>query len=126
MDKEKVSGTSGLSGIPRAELQKFLNKGQKAFPYEMQRTMSSTIAKYLKGNDLKLAKKKYQAFTKLSSFLAQEFNQGKKGFLQMDHPISLSEIEYTKNFNGALRVNPIAGDVNKVKWTIRKKISRCS
>lgn len=40
----------------------------------------------------------------------------------MDHPISLKVLEDTKNFAGALRVNPIAGDVNKVKGQIERRL----
>ena len=110
----------------RPELQKFLNKGQKYFPNEMNRTLTSTMGKYLKGDDLKLATKKYKAFKSLAKAISEELGKGGTrgdAFIQMDHPISLKVLENTKNFAGALRVNPIAGDVNKVKGQIERRLS---
>jgi hypothetical protein len=110
----------------RPELQKFLNKGQKYFPNEMNRTLTSTIGKYLKGDDLKLAQQKYRAFKSLAKAISEELGKGGTrgdAFLQMDHPISLKVLEDTKNFAGALRVNPIAGDVNKVKGQIERRLA---
>ncbi len=110
----------------RPELQKFLNKGQKYFPNEMNRTLTSTMGKYLKGDDLKLAQQKYKAFKSLAKAISEELGKGGTrgdAFIQMDHPISLKVLENTKNFAGALRVNPIAGDVNKVKGQIERRLS---
>ena len=38
-----------------------------------------------------------------------------EAFIQLDHPISLAALEKSGNLNQALRVNPIAGDINKWK-----------
>ncbi len=115
-----------VTEFSRPELQKFLNTGQKYFPNEMNRTLQSTMGKYLKGDDLKLAQQKYRAFKSLAKAISTEIGRGGTrgdSFLQMDHPISLKVLEDTKNFSGALRVNPIAGDVNKVKGQIEIRLA---
>ena len=39
---------------------------------EMNRTLTSTIGKYLKGDDLKLAQQKYRAFKSLAKAISEE------------------------------------------------------
>ena len=141
--KRLTNAQSGITGMERfgygstkgkpfddfsvTELQTFLNKGQKWFPYAMNRALSTTLGQYLKGDELKAAKKKHRAYMDLSRYLSDEFGvKGVKGkaFLQMDHPISLRALENTKNFGGALRVNPIVGDINQWKGKIELKLGQ--
>ena len=141
--KRLTNAQSGITGMERfgygstkgkpfddfsvTELQTFLNKGQKWFPYAMNRALSTTLGQYLKGDELKAAKKKHRAYMDLSKYLSDEFGiKGTKGkaFLQMDHPISLRALENTKNFDGALRVNPIVGDINQWKGKIELKLGQ--
>ena len=141
--KRMTNAQAGITGMERfgygsqkgrafddfsiTELQTFLNKGQKFFPYAMNRALSTTLGQYLKGDELKAAKKKHRAYMNLARYLADEFGikgaQG-KAFLQMDHPISLRALEDSKNFAGALRVNPIVGDINQWKGKIELKLGQ--
>lgn len=42
----------------------------------MNRTLQSTMGKYLKGDDLKLAQKKYKAFKSLAKAISTEIGRG--------------------------------------------------
>ena len=80
--KRLTNAQSGITGMQRfgygtakgkpfddfsvTELQTFLNKGQKWFPYAMNRALSTTLGQYLKGDELKAAKKKHRAYMELS------------------------------------------------------------
>ena len=41
----------------------------------------------------------------------------------MDHPISLAALDKSKNLNQALRVNPIAGDINVWKRKLDQRLN---
>ena len=117
-----------LEGFNRDQFQEFLNRSQRFFPYHVHRSMRSTLGEYLKGDKLSAANKKLSTFKMLTSALDKEFSEGFAGkgghqsFIQFDHPLSLKVLENTGNLEGALRVNPIAGDINLWKKDLDKRI----
>ena len=109
-----------------ADRQNFLNTSQRLFDRIIFRSFQGQLLDTLKGNELKLAADKYRKFSYLKQFLGQKMGEvGAKSeaFIQMDHPISLSALEKSGNLNQALRVNPIAGDINIWKRKLDQRLN---
>jgi hypothetical protein len=124
LDKGRYAGL--FEGLSIADRQNFLNNAQKIFDNTINRSFQGQLVETLKGNELKLASDKLSKFSKLKRFLGEKMGQvaGKHGaFIQMDHPISLAALEKSGNLNQALRVNPIAGDINIWKRKLDQRLN---
>ena len=124
LDKGNYAGI--FQGLSVADRQNFLNTAQKMFGGTINRTFQSQLIDTLKGNELKLASDKLSKFSTLRKFLSDRMgHMGSRheAFIQLDHPISLAALDKSKNLNEALRVNPIAGDINKWKNKIDKRLN---
>ena len=109
-----------------ADRQNFLNISQRLFDRTILRSFQGQLLDTLKGKELKLAADKYRKFSYLKQFLGQQMAQTgarSAAFIQMDHPISLSALEKSGNLNQALRVNPIAGDINIWKRKLDQRLN---
>ncbi len=112
--------------LSRADRQQFLNKAMRTFDNTVFRSFRGQLVDLLKGNELNLANDKLSKFTNLKQFLADKMKYvgGKNmSLIELDHPISLSALEKSKNLHQSLRVNPIAGDINKWKLTLDKRLN---
>ena len=113
----------------------------KMFPNQISRGFETTLRDVYKDNPAKLQKalKKYQEYRKATAAIVKEFKLSPKGgmkglgkgIFQLDHPISFAVLEKTGDLSNAIKVNPIAGDVNQFKLmfdkrlgTLRNKIAR--
>ena len=116
-----------FEGLSIADRQNFLNNSQKIFGSTINRSFQGQLVDTLKGNELKLASDKLSKFSNLRKFLSDRMGHlgtRHEAFIQLDHPISLAALEKSGNLNQALRVNPIAGDINtwKKKLDIRLNV----
>ena len=124
LDKGSYAGL--FEGLSTADRQNFLNNAQKIFGSTINRSFQGQLIDTLKGNELKLASDKLSKFSKLRSFLSDRMGHmgGRhEAFIQLDHPISLAALDKSKNLNQALRVTPIAGDINIWKNKIDKRLN---
>ena len=124
IDSTRYAGI--FEGLSLADRQNFLNMAVRTFDNTVFPSFEGHLVQMLKGNELKLATDKLQKFTYLKNFLANKLKHvgGKHGsFIQMDHPISLAHLEKSKNLHQALRVNPIAGDINKWKRSLDQRLN---
>ena len=115
-----------FEGLSIADRQNFLNNSQKIFGSTINRSFQGQLVDTLKGNELKLASDKLSKFSSLRKFLSDRMGHlgtRHEAFIQLDHPISLAALDKSKNLNQALRVNPIAGDINKWKNKIDKRLN---
>ena len=106
--------------------QNFLKNSQNIFTNIINRSFQGQLLDTLKGNELKLATDKYRKFSNLKQFLGQkmgEMGAKNQAFIQMDHPISLAALDKSGNLNQALRVNPIAGDINIWKRKLDQRLN---
>ena len=118
-----------FEGISLADRQNFLNKATRLFESTVHRTFQGQLVDTLKGNELKLASDKLSKFATLKRFLVDRLNyvggthKLHNQLLQLDHPISLAALDKTKNLHLALRVNPIAGDINIWKANLDRRLN---
>ena len=115
-----------FEGLSIADRQNFLNNSQKIFGSTINRSFQGQLVDTLKGNELKLASDKLSKFSSLRKFLSDRMGHlgtRHEAFIQLDHPISLAALDKSKNLNQALRVNPIAVDINKWKNKIDKRLN---
>ena len=125
LNKKSFPGV--FEGLSIADRQNFLKNSENIFRNIINRSFQGQLLETLKGNELKLATDKYSKFSTLKKFLSDRMGHlgGARGeaFIQMDHPISLAVLDKTKNLNQALRVNPIAGDINQWKRKLDSRLS---
>jgi len=109
-----------------ADRQNFLKNSENIFKNTIHRSFQGQLVETLKGKELQLAREKLKRFTQLKNFVGQKLGEvGSRGaaFIQMDHPISLAALDKSKNLNQALRVNPIAGDINMWKRKLDQRLN---
>ena len=124
LDKGKYAGI--FQGLSIADRQNFLNNAQKMFGGTINRSFQTQLIDTLKGDQLKLASDKLSKFSSLRKFLSDRMGHmgtRHEAFIQLDHPISLAALEKSGNLNQALRVSPIAGDINKWKNKIDSRLN---
>jgi len=101
----------------------------RLYPDRIHRTFQKTVEEYYKDNPrlLKRSLKKLNDFEKIKKKIVTELDL--KGStlrdapFQFDHPISLKALERSGNFEGTIRTNPIAGDVNQWKRFLDQKLN---
>ena len=124
LNKKRYPGL--FEGLSIADKQNFLNNAQKMFNNTINRSFQGQLIDTLKGNELKLASDKLSKFSKLRTFLSDRMGHlggRSEAFIQLDHPISLAALEKSGNLNQALRVNPIAGDINIWKRKLDQRLN---
>jgi len=96
------------------------------FPNKVGRDFSTTIKDFYKDKPTlrKRALDKLQAYGKIRSEVQKTLTEGGvkiggkgpgKAAFQFDHPISFAALERSGDISGAIRTNPIVGDVNQFK-----------
>jgi hypothetical protein len=96
------------------------------FPNKVGRDFSTTIKDFYKDNPTlrKRALDKLQAYGKIRSEVQKVLREGGvkiggkgpgKAAFQFDHPISFAALERSGDIAGAIRTNPVVGDVNQIK-----------
>jgi len=91
------------------------------FPNKVGRDFSTTIKDFYKDNPTlrKRALDKLKAYGKIRVEVQNVLGLGGRGpgkaAFQFDHPISFAALERSGNIAGAIRTNPIVGDVNQLK-----------
>jgi hypothetical protein len=126
--KEKI-GEFQLKNIQKfssQELPPALKTIYNLFPNKVGRDFSTTIKNFYKDNPTlkKRALDKLKAYGKIRSEVQKVLTEsgvkiGGKGpgraAFQFDHPISFAALDRSKDIAGAIRTNPIVGDVNQFK-----------
>ena len=124
MDKKSYGDL--FKAFSLADRQNFLKNSENIFKNTIHRSFQGQLVETLKGKELQLAREKLKRFTQLKNFVGQKLGEvGSRGeaFIQMDHPISLAALEKSGNLNQALRVNPIAGDINMWKRKLDQRLN---
>jgi len=91
------------------------------FPNKVGRDFSTTIKDFYKDNPTlkKRALDKLKAYGKIRVEVQNTLGLGGKGpgkaAFQFDHPISFAALERSGDIAGAIRTNPLVGDVNQIK-----------
>ena len=91
------------------------------FPNKVGRDFSTTVKDFYKDKPTlrKRALDKLKAYGKIRVEVQKTLGLGGKGpgkaAFQFDHPISFAALERSKDVAGAIRTNPIVGDVNQFK-----------
>jgi hypothetical protein len=121
--KETIGETQikSLKNFKSEELPKALRTLYNIFPNQIGRDFSGTIKDFYKDNPTlrKRALDKLNAYGKIRVELQKTLGIGGKGpgksAFQFDHPISFAALQRSGDIQGAIRTNPIVGDVNQFK-----------
>jgi hypothetical protein len=121
--KEVIGETQikSLKDFKSEELPKALKTLYNIFPNQIGRDFSGTIKDFYKDNPTlrKRALDKLNAYGKIRVELQKTLGIGGKGpgksAFQFDHPISFAALQRSGDIQGAIRTNPIVGDVNQFK-----------
>jgi hypothetical protein len=121
--KETIGETQikSLKNFKSEELPKALRTLYNIFPNQIGRDFSGTIKDFYKDNPTlrKRALDKLNAYGKIRVELQKTLGIGGKGpgksAFQFDHPISFAALQRSGDLQGAIRTNPIVGDVNQFK-----------
>lgn len=121
--KEKV-GEFQLKNIQKfssEDLPPALKTIYNLFPNKVGRDFSTTIKDFYKDNPTlkKRALDKLKAYGKIRVEVQNTLGLGGKGpgkaAFQFDHPISFAALQRSGDIAGAIRTNPLVGDVNQIK-----------
>jgi hypothetical protein len=121
--KEVIGETQikSLKDFKSEELPKALKTLYNIFPNQIGRDFSGTIKDFYKDNPTlrKRALDKLNSYGKIRVELQKTLGIGGKGpgksAFQFDHPISFAALQRSGDIQGAIRTNPIVGDVNQFK-----------
>ena len=98
------------------------------FPSQIGRDFAGTIKDYYKDNPIlqKKALQKLKDYGKIRKQVTDTFELGGTGLqraaFQFDHPISFEVLKRGGDVEGAIRTNPLVGDVNQWKTSLDKKL----
>jgi len=115
--------------ITSRQLGNTLGSLYRIFPNDIFRDFTQTVSDFYKDDPTRKTRalKKLQAYNKIRAKISTELGIGKPGRggapFQFDHPISWKALERGGNLDGAIRTNPIAGDVNQFKGRLDKKLN---
>ena len=121
--KEVIGETQikSLKDFKSEELPKTLRTLYNIFPNQIGRDFSGTIKDFYKDNPTlrKRALDKLNAYGKIRVEVQNALGIGGRGpgkaAFQFDHPISFAALQRSGDIQGAIRTNPIVGDVNQFK-----------
>ena len=120
-----------LKNYDALALNTFGKNAYRLFRNDIERGIETVIANTYKpgSKEFNAATQKISAFRKMTSafdkaFPEYKFRKGRgSGLIQFDHPISFAALEKGKGLDGALKVNPIQGDVNQVKEMLDRQLN---
>ena len=129
---EKIPETwfTSIKGIDPVALRSGASTLYRLYPDRIHRSFQKTVEEYYKDKPrlLKKSLNKLKDFEKIKKKIVDEFNLRTSAGLrdapfQFDHPISIKALERSGDFAGAIRTNPIAGDVNQFKKYLDQKLN---
>ena len=120
----------GVKDFTSNQLQKLLPVLYHLFPNQIHREFTNTVRGFYEGNPTlqKRALDKLEAYNKIRKQVIDKLELGKgigrgKAPFQFDHPISFEVLKRGGDIEGAIRTNPIAGDVNQLKMKLDRRLS---
>tara|TARA_B100001989_G_scaffold7503_1_gene5027 strand:- start:242 stop:2725 length:2484 start_codon:yes stop_codon:yes gene_type:complete len=99
------------------------------FPSQIGRDFAGTVEEFYRDNPTlkKRALQKLKDYGVIRKRVTDAFELGKKGrqgaAFQFDHPISFAALQRSGDIEGAIRTNPIMGDVNQWKLGLDRKLN---
>ena len=100
------------------------------FPNQIHREFTNTVREFYEGKPTlqKRALDKLEAYNSIRKQVIDKLELGSgrgrgKAPFQFDHPISFKVLERGGDIEGAIRTNPIAGDVNQLKMKLDRRLS---
>jgi len=125
---EKITETQlkAFKGYDEQALQGIVKSLYHIDPNRMHRDFGLTITDVLKDQPKLKAEAltRYKKFKQLEKYIKDKIGfMGKKGLVEMDHPISFQILKKTGNLAKSLRVNPIARDINQWKRTLDRQLN---
>ena len=133
--KESIGETIGpnvlknVQNISSEELPTALKTLFNIFPNQIGRDFTGTVEEFYKDNPVlkKRALQKLKDYGKIRKQVTDTFELGKGGIggaaFQFDHPISFAALKRSGDIEGAIRTNPLVGDVNQWKLGLDKKLN---
>ena len=118
-----------VQNIDSDQLPQVLRTLFNIFPKQISRDFTGTVEEFYKDNPVlkRRALKKLKDYGKIRKQVTDTFELGKKGMggaaFQFDHPISFAALQRSGDIEGAIRTNPIMGDVNQWKLGLDKKLN---
>ena len=129
----EIIGKSQLKSIKdftSNQLRKALIVFYNLFPNQIFREFSGTVEEFYKNNPTlqKRALRKLKDYNSIRAKVIKNLELGEGrgrggAAFQFDHPISFEVLKRGGNLEGAIRTNPIAGDVNQFKTALDRKLS---
>ena len=119
-----------LRDIPSQQLGNALGSLYRIFPNQIFRDFTQTVSDFYKEDPTRKTRalKKLHAYNKIRAKIATDLGLGKPGrggaAFQFDHPISFEALKRNGDLAGAIRTNPIAGDVNQFKGKLDQKLNQ--
>ena len=120
----------GLKNVTSNQLEKLLPVLYHLFPNQIHREFTNTVREFYEGKPTlqKRALDKLEAYNKIRKQVIDKLELGKgigrgKAPFQFDHPISFEVLKRGGDIQGAIRTNPISGDVNQLKMKLDRRLS---
>ena len=117
-----------IQNIDSNQLPQVLKTLFNIFPAQIGRDFAGTIKDYYKDNPTlqKRALQKLKDYGKIRVQVQEQLGLGGTGLknaaFQFDHPISFEVLKRGGDVEGAIRTNPLVGDVNQWKTSLDKKL----
>ena len=117
-----------VQNINSEQLPQVLKTLFNIFPSQIGRDFAGTIKDYYKDNPIlqKRALQKLKDYGKIRVQVQEQLGLGGTGLknaaFQFDHPISFEVLKRGGDVEGAIRTNPLVGDVNQWKISLDKKL----
>ena len=118
-----------VQNIESGQLPAVLKTLFNIFPKQIGRDFAGTVSEFYKDNPIlkKRALKKLKDYGVIRKRVTDAFELGGTGLqraaFQFDHPISFAALQRSGDIEGAIRTNPIMGDVNQWKLGLDKKLN---
>lgn len=118
-----------VKNIESGQLPAVLKTLFNIFPSQIGRDFAGTVEEFYRNNPIlkKRALQKLKDYGVIRKRVTDAFELGKKGrqgaAFQFDHPISFAALQRSGDIEGAIRTNPIMGDVNQWKLGLDRKLN---
>ena len=119
-----------VQNIESGQLPAVLKTLFNIFPKQIGRDFAGTVSEFYKDNPVlkKRALKKLKDYGVIRKRVTDAFELGKEGMggaaFQFDHPISFAALQRSGDIEGAIRTNPLVGDVNQWKLGLDRKLNQ--
>ena len=119
-----------VQNIDSDQLPQVLKTLFNIFPSQIGRDFAGTVEEFYRDNPIlkKRALKKLKDYGKIRKQVTDTFELGRGGIggaaFQFDHPISFAALQRSGDIEGAIRTNPLVGDVNQWKLGLDRKLNQ--